>query len=160
MKNLIETKLTDAEKEAADEAIATLESIFEGKLRDLTEEERVRYGSINEQNKLLVNKSNDYQQTRPDLASPDVDWVKFKSDYDSRLFLETRGSRIENIAYKMKSTKILHDHDNYQDALSDYAYARYKKDSGDTDYKNKVDEMKQFFPKSKKNNDSDDDETQ
>lgn len=145
MKNLIETKLTAADKAAVDEAIETLETIFEGKLRDLTEEERVRYGSINEQNKLLVNKVRDLQQSDANLASPDVNWTQFESDYQERLFLETRSSRLGNLAYKMQSTKILHDHDNYQDALSDYAYSQYKKGSGDSDYKNKTDELKAFF---------------
>ena len=156
MKNLIETKLTAEDKAAVDAAIETIENIFEGKLRDLTEEERVRYGSINEQNKLLVNKVHDYQQTRPDLASPDVNWVQFESDYDSRLFLETRGSRIENIAYKMKSTKILHDHDNHQAGLTDYAYAKYKKDAGAPGYTEKVAELKQFFPRTSRKPPGDD----
>jgi len=40
------------------------------KLRELSDEERTRYGSINEQNKLLVNKVADYQRTHPALASP------------------------------------------------------------------------------------------
>lgn len=150
MKNLIETKLTAADKAAADEAIATLERIFDGKLRDLTEEERVRYGSINEQNKLFVNKVRDYQQNNENLASPDIDWTQFENDYQERLFLETRASKLGNLAYKMQSTKILHDHDNYQDALSDYAYSQYKKGSGNTDYKNKTDELKGFFNRSGK----------
>lgn len=150
MKNLIETKLTAADRTAVDAAIEELETALDGKLRDLTEEERVRYGSINEQNKLLVNKVRDFQQNSANLASPDVDWTQFESDYQERLFLETRASRLSNLVYKMQSTKILHDHDNYQDALSDYAYSQYKKGAGNTDYKDKTDELKSFFNRSGK----------
>jgi len=37
---------------------------------NLTPEERQRYGSINEQNKLLVNKVADYHTSQPTLSSP------------------------------------------------------------------------------------------
>lgn len=159
MKNLIENQLTPAIQTAVDAAINELETLFENKLSALTEDERVRYGSINEQNKLLVNKVRDYRQNNANLSAPDIDWTQFESDYQTRLFLETRASRLANLVYKMQSTKILHDHDNYQDALDDYAYSQYKKGSGDPDYKDKTDELKSFFPKSGKNKPPDDDET-
>ena len=108
----------------------------------------VRFGSINEQNKLLVNKVRDYQQTTPAMSSPDVNWVEVESDFQARAFLESRAARLSSLAYQMQSTKILHDNDNYQDALNDYAFAQYKKGANEPGFAEKVAEIKQFFPRS------------
>ena len=148
MKNIIETLLTQDDRAKIDLAITQLETQIAGKMSALTEEERVKYGSINEQNKLLVNKVRDYQQTSPALSSPDVNWAEFESDFEARAFLDTRAARLSSIAYQMQSTKILHDNDNYQDALNDYAYAQYKKGANEPGYTEKVAEIKQFFPRS------------
>ena len=104
--------------------------------------------SVNEQNKLLVNKVRDYQQSSPAMSSPDVDWTEFESDFQARAFLESRAARLSSLAYQMQSTKILHDNDNYQDALNDYAYAQYKKGANEPGFTEKVAEIKQFFPRS------------
>lgn len=61
MKNIIQTQLTAADRTTIDGLVAQLEMVLAGKLAALDEAERVRYGSINEQNKLLVNKVRDYQ---------------------------------------------------------------------------------------------------
>ena len=147
---MIETGMTAADRTVITDLITDLEVKTAGKFVALTEDERSKYGSVNEQNKLLVNKTHDYQANSPAMSSPDVDWAEFESDYQTRLFLENCIQRLESIAYQMRSTKILHDHDNYQDALNDYAYAQYKKGAGEAGYAEKAAEMKQFFPKSKK----------
>jgi hypothetical protein len=145
MKNIIVTKFTAAERTTVKDLVSQLEAAVAEKLAALTEEERSKYGSINEQNKLLVNKTRDFNQNQPNLSSPDVDWDEFSSDYESRVFLESVANRLLSIAYQMQSTKILHDHDNYQDALSDYSYSQYKKGAGEPGYTEKVAELKQFF---------------
>jgi hypothetical protein len=150
MKNIIQTQLTKNDHDTIDGLIQQIEDIFAGKLTALTEEERIRYGSINEHNKLLVNKVRDYRQNNGAMSSPDVDWNEFEADYQARLFLETRASRLASIVYRMQSTKILHDNDNYQDALSDYAYSQYKKGANEPGFTEKVAEIRQFFPKSGK----------
>lgn len=145
MKNIIETLLTQSDRDKIDGFIAEIEAQVAGKLSALTEEERIRYGSINEQNKLLVNKVRDYQQTSPAMSSPDVDWAEFEADFQARAFLESRAARLSSLAYQMQSTKILHDNDNYQDSLNDYAYAQYKKGANEPGFTEKVAEIKQFF---------------
>ena len=150
MKNIIQTQMTAADRAKFDEGLALIESSIEGKMSALTEDERSKYGSVNEQNKLLVNKAHDYRQNQPAMSSPDVDWDEFESDYQARTFLESRSDRLKSIIYQMTSTKILHDHDNYQDALTDYGHAQYKKGAGEPGYAGKVAEMKQFFNRTKK----------
>ncbi|TAH03860.1 MAG: hypothetical protein EAZ15_01525, partial [Sphingobacteriales bacterium] len=64
---------------------------------NLTNEERQRYGSINEQNKLLVNKINDYRQSHPQLNSPQVDWTEFQADLNVRIALNSILSKLATI---------------------------------------------------------------
>lgn len=145
LRNKMKTLLSQADRDAIDEHLQAIEDILEGKLASLDREERARFGRINEKNKLLVNKVYDFNKNQPALSSPDVDWDEFESDYQSRVYLETRVSRFLNIAYRLKSTKILHDNDNYEDALKDYAYSKYKKEANESDYYVKAGELKQFF---------------
>lgn len=141
----MKTLLTQEDRDAIDEHIQAIEEILKDKLASLDGEERVRFGRINEKNKLLVNKVYDFHKGQPNLSSPDVDWDEFEADYKARLYLETRISRFSNIIYKMESTKILHDNDNYEDSLKDYAYSKYKNDTKETNFYIKVSELKQFF---------------
>ncbi|MGS2761684.1 hypothetical protein [Sinomicrobium sp. M5D2P9] len=151
MKNIIQTKFTDTDHKEIDVHISKLESLLKGKLEALTEEQRVRYGSINEQNKLFVRKVYDYRQSSSDLSAPEVDWKEFEKDFQARNFLETRLDKLRSLAYQMESTKMMHDYDNYRDALLDYGYAQYKRGAGANGYTEKVAELKQFFPRLRKN---------
>lgn len=89
MKNLIKTELNETSRGKINGFITSLEAELAGKLVALTEDERVKYGSINEQNKLLVNKTRDYRANNPAMSSPDVDWDEFESDFQARAFLST-----------------------------------------------------------------------
>lgn len=147
MNNVISTHLSDADRKKVDELITQLETLLEGKLAALTEAQRQQYGVINEQNKLLVNKVYDYAQHSPQLRAPEVDWDEFMRDYQSRQFIESRKDRLSRLVFQLESTKILHDYDNYHDALTDYSYAQYKKGAGGSGYTEKVSDLRQFFPR-------------
>ncbi|MCX2678780.1 hypothetical protein OOZ15_02400 [Galbibacter sp. EGI 63066] len=150
MRNVIQSKLTQQDQTKIDKAIDNLEAVIKGKLPALTEEERLKYGSINEMNKLFVNKVYDYRKRNEELSASEVDWSDFEKDYHARYFLENRLERFMSIAFQMESTKILHDYDNYHDALTDYAYSQYKKGAGSNGFTEKVAELKQFFPRTRK----------
>lgn len=160
MKNTYVSKFPVADRDRLDDLLEQVETLLIDKLTAMTEAERVAYGSINEQNKLLVNKVWEMHQNNPSMSSPDVDWVQFKEDYDARQFLDTRGDRFARIASLFKSTKIRHDYDNYQDALADYAYSQYRKGADDPGFTEKVAELKQFFPKSSKIRSPEEDENE
>jgi hypothetical protein len=145
MRNSIQTSLPANDRTTITDLISPLETLLADKLVALTKEERTRFGSINEQNKLLVNKMREYRQIQPLMSTPDVDWTEFEADYESRVFLESSANRLKSLVYQLQSTKIMHDHDNYQDALKDYAYAQYKKGAGEPGYAEKVAAIKQFF---------------
>ncbi|WP_438423999.1 hypothetical protein [Aquimarina macrocephali] len=149
MRNIIQDLLTQDEKKKAEKLVAELEMIFIDKLSALTEKQRRDYKAINEKNKLFVNKIWDYRQHSSSLSSPDVDWEEFEKDYKARVFTENLLGRVESLAYRLESTKILHDYDNYQDALNDYAYSQYSKGAGKPGFTEKVAELKQFFARTK-----------
>ena len=139
---------TESEEADITSALQTLQTLLSGKLATLTPEERQQYGSINEQNKLIVNKVKDYRNSQPALSSPEVDWEEFGKDYNSRSFLQTISEQLTELTRGLDNAKILHDWDNYQASLIDYQYTGYRNDSGSPGFHTKYEEIKQFFPRS------------
>ena len=143
--NLNNNHYSNVEKASVFEIITTLEETLSAKFKNLSAEERKKYGSINEQNKLIVNKALDYRNSQPSLSSNDVDWDEFQNDYDSRMFINATISRLQNLIDGLNNNKILHDYDNYQAALTDYGYSQYKASTKAAGFETKVNEMAQFF---------------
>ena len=133
------------EKTAINTAVTSLETALIAKLANLTPEERQQYGSVNEQNKLIINKVKDYRDSQPALSSPDVDWVEFANDHDTRSYLQNLIQRLESLLDGLSNAKVLHDWDNYQASLSDYEFAKYKNGTNAVGYETKVNELSQFF---------------
>lgn len=143
--NLRNTHLSTTEVKTLQDAIAQIEQATASLNANLTAKERQQYGTINEQNKLLVNKVRDYKRDSPTLSVPDIDWEEFEKDFQSRQVLEGAINRLDAIREKLVSAKTLHDYDNYQAALEDYAYTSYKAGSQAGGFETKKNEMKQFF---------------
>ena len=122
LKDVIKNQLSDADKIAIEKAVSTIEATILGKTVVLTPDERKDYGSINEQNKLVIGKIADYHQTQAQFDSPFIDWNEFESDNISRHWWELILGRIEVIARQGNDTKILHDYDSYQTSLKQYDY--------------------------------------
>lgn len=148
--NLNNVHLTEEQINAINQALTNLETALKPLKVNLTAEERNKYGRVNEQNKLFINKINDFATSHPDLKSPDVDWAEFEKDFKSRKLLESVLNRLETIATRVNNSKILHDYDNYQDSLEDYAYTNFRARSKMVGYETKYNECKQFFSKSRK----------
>ena len=144
--NLGKKHITAAQITDFDKALADLLAIVTTITTNLMDEERSRFGSINEKNKLFVNGVLDYATTQPNLKSPDVDWTEFQADYDDRKFADTRADKIENLLRMLTDFKILHDYDNYQDSLTDYDYTKYKASTSAPGYTEKQAYLRQFFP--------------
>ena len=137
-----------AEKTTVTTALTTIENALSPKFKNLSPEERTKYGSVNEQNKLFINKIRDFRNSQPTMSSPDVDWVEFQNDCDSREFLQNTIMRLEAMVNNLKSNKILHDYDCYHVALTDYDYSKYKSGTKTPGFEVKVKELSQFFPRS------------
>ena len=145
--NLNAVHLSSAKITAAQDAISSLETALNDITINLSTEDRRRYGSINEQNKLFVNKVYDYNQSQANLSSPEVDWEEFNKDHNSRKNMETMISRLESIITRLNNAKTLHDYDNYQSALVDYSYTTYKAGTSAPGFEDKYRDLKQFFAK-------------
>lgn len=145
--NLNSTHLSGAKITAAQDSITALETALAEITINLSPDDRKRYGSINEQNKLFVNKVHDYNQSQPGLSSPEVDWDEFNKDHSSRNAMEALISRLESIITRLNNAKTLHDFDNYQSALVDYSYATYKAGTASPGFEDKYKDLKQFFMK-------------
>lgn len=145
--NLNSTHLSSAKITAAQDAIVALENAIAEITINLSPEDRKKYGSINEQNKLFVNKVFDYNQSQPNLSSPEVDWEEFNKDHNSRNSMETIISKLESMITRLKNAKTLYDYDNYQSALVDYSYTTYKSGTSAPGFENKYKDLKQFFVK-------------
>ncbi len=142
---------TADERTAILDSLMALENALAPSLVNLTAQERQQFGSVNEQNKLIINKVKDYHNTKPELSSPDIDWTEFENDYQSREFIQDINQRLQTLYEGLQSAKILHDWDNYQAALTDYGYTQYKKGTGAVGYDAKINELKQFFSRSASN---------
>lgn len=105
---------------------------------------------MNEQNKLFINKVNDFAISQPNLKSPDVNWEDFEKDFASRAFLESLMNRLNSLSTRASNSKIMHDYDNYQESLEDYAYTSFKAKSKSVGYEEKFKQLKQFFTKTRK----------
>lgn len=146
--NLNNTHLTAEQLTAAQTALTSLETALAIITVNLTPEDRQKYGSINEQNKLLVNKVADYRKNQPTLSASEIDWEEFERDLTSRQNYESFITRLESLITRLKSAKTLHDYDNYQAALTDYAYTAYKAGTASPGFEVKQNDLKQFFAKS------------
>lgn len=117
--------------------------------RDLSAEDRVSYGSINETNKLLVNKGQIIMEQNPELIPQFVDFEEFGRDFIAREQIEKVLLRLEVIKQKLTNTKILLDHDNYHDVLAFYRSVRYLAKEQVQGAIPIYDELKQYFPHTK-----------
>ena len=151
LKDLIQNQLTAADENIINKALDDIQNAIISKTVNLTPDERQKYGSINEQNKLLVNKVNDVHSSHPQFDSSKVNWAEFASDFAIRSTLEKIISRLNSIAEQLDDTKILHDNDNYQQALSQYGYISYLADQNEPGITTIKEELAQFFNRSNPN---------
>ena len=143
---MISNHVPQADRDQAVVLIEQLETILQPFLRNLTEEENQTIGTISEKNKGFVNKTLDYHTSQPALDSPDVDWTEYVADHESRQSYELLALRLTALVKAMTETRRLHDYDNYQNALIDYEYAKYKdRTSPGLGFDTKVAELGQFF---------------
>jgi len=152
LENLGGIHLSEQEVQRAKAGIMDLVNSLVGIKINLTAAQRQKYGSINEQNKLFVNKVYDYYKNQPDLRNQDIDWMEFEKDYKSRQALEGMIAQVEDILRILINAKILYDHDNYQAALQDYSYTLYKAGAGlsSAGFETKMNDLKQFFNRTAK----------
>ena len=143
--NLGNKHITASDIVEFDQALDTMIEIISKVTMNLTDEERTKYGSIQERNKLFTNAIHDLNNTQPNLSSPDVDWKEYNLDFEDRKFADTRADRLTTLMRMLTDFKIVHDYDNFHAALTDYDYTKYKSGTKSTGYTEKLNYLKQFF---------------
>ena len=146
IENLINLHFTTAEISAITTALNTIQTTILAKCRNLSPAERQQFGSISEQNKLLVQKVRDYRTNQPTMSSPDIDWTEFEADFQDRNFLEVFLTRLDALQEMASDTKMMHDYDVYQASLLDYDFTKYKMGTNTPGFDTKYQDIKQFFP--------------
>lgn len=137
---------TPAEINTIRTLVTSLHNVISPKSRNLSPAERQGFGSINEQNKLLVQKVRDYRLQQPGLSSPQIDWNEFEADFADRNFLEELLNHLRSLVDITSDCKILHDHDVYKTALNDYHYTRYMASTDAPGYDVKMEDIRRLFP--------------
>jgi uncharacterized protein (DUF1499 family) len=145
LKDLIQSLLSQGDIDSINKALDNIQTAIAGKMVNLTPEERQKYGSINEQNKLMVNKVNEVHSSHPQFDSAKVDWTEFIADFAIRSSLEKIISRLQSLAEQFDDTKILHDNDNYQQALAQYSYISFLSDQNEPGITTVKEDIAQFF---------------
>ncbi len=144
--NLSMVTFTAAETKKVDDAIADQKTVINPKSTNLSDEEKRLYGSINEQNKLVVQKILGYAESNPNVMPAHVDKAEMLRDYESRNTLEKWEDALKLLLNNVQNTKILLDYDVFQASLSIYRNVRYQAGENVTGMNAIYNDLKQFFP--------------
>ena len=141
---------TSIEEQSILQAIADLTAAINARTTALSIDDRMRYGSVNEKNKLVVNKALDILQQGNPLFANIVNTPQFEATHHARQFLELCVSRLQTAIRILSDKKILNDYANYQDTLAIYDYSQLLAKRGIPDAATAVEEMRQFFSRTTK----------
>ncbi|WP_298424330.1 hypothetical protein [uncultured Kordia sp.] len=155
LENLISIEFTPEELTALDAHLDGIQQVLAGKTVNITPEQRRQYGSIGNQNKLIVDKAKNYMEQYPNWIPRFLDKVEFDKDYNARQQMEQRTQRLQNLSQQLIDTKTLLDHDNYTNSLSFYRMMRYLAGENEAGAKTVFEDMKVLFSKSARTADND-----
>jgi hypothetical protein len=118
--NLISVAFTDAELKELDDAMATLERVFKGKVVNLTGEQRMQYGRVKYDMEVWVNKTSSYIYNNAPLVPSYVNAAELKVDMAAHTMLNPRIDRLAAILQGMEDTNALLGADIYNSCMSFY----------------------------------------
>lgn len=122
LKQQVPNELSQADVETINKALDMIQAAIAGKTITLTAEEQPQSGNSNGQNKLLVNRVNEIHNSHPHWDSVQVDWAAFEARVASSATLEKIIRRLQALTVQFDNTRLLHDNDNYQQALYQYQF--------------------------------------
>jgi hypothetical protein len=148
IENLGRKHITAAQIAAFDAALDTQISILSAITNNLSDVERQRFSSVNEQNKLLINAGTRFFGNAKVRAKNRQMWIGQNLAWimpTASLPIPAK-DRLNTLLRMLKDFKIVHDFDNYQDALIDKRYTDYKASTNTPGYSEKAEHLRQFFP--------------
>ncbi len=147
LENLISVDFSNEEIEKLSKGICLIKEALQGKTVNLTPDQRLQYGRIANQNKLIVDKAKSYMEQHPSWIPNFLDKQEFDRDYTSRKQIETHVQQLESLNQQLLDTKTLLDHDNYTNALSFYRMMRFLAGENEPGAKSVYEDMKVLFKK-------------
>ena len=144
--NLSSVTFTDPEVANVNVAIAKLKEIIAPKATNLTTKERQQYGSIAEQNKLLVQKIMAYAESNAEIVPAHTDFAELNRDNTARNQLEKWETALHLLLNNIENTKTLLDFDVYQSCLTIYRNVRYMAGEDIAGMSAIYADLQQFFP--------------
>ncbi|HAT64896.1 MAG TPA: hypothetical protein DCS66_09875 [Flavobacteriaceae bacterium] len=149
--NLLSISFTQQELDQITAAVDSLNQVLDGKVVNLSPEERQQYGSIADRNKILVDKCKAYMEQAPETLPRTVDKVEFDNDYIARQQLEIPLRNLNRVVEKLRDTKTLLDHDNFHNAISYYRYVKYLAGQNEPGTTSIYEDLKQHYKASGSN---------
>lgn len=149
--DLIKVVFTPEERDAVNQGLQAVSDIINAKAPVLSNDDRRKYGSVADRNKLVINKAKTYLEQFPQFKPVNFDETEFANDYESRAGVESFMLTIADLERKLTDIKILLDHDNYQDALAFYRSVRYNAQEKVASAIPIYNDLKQYFTHSESN---------
>lgn len=118
--NLISIEFNAAELAALDAGLTSIETILNGKVVNLTAEERKQYGKINNKRENWVTKVRNYITQKPEIKPSSLDLLEHDKDLAARTAIFPRLNRILAIKDALQDTTMLLSSDLYDNSLSVY----------------------------------------
>ncbi|AFC23977.1 hypothetical protein [Saprospira grandis] len=150
-KNVISIDLLASDLQQIMSAFETIEQLLQGKLTNISPEDRQRYGSVNEQAKLFVFKAHDFYRAKGQLLPSYFDAVEYEKDFEGRKAFEQMESRISELYEKVRDTRTLLDYDTLQYSYSLYRHLKNMSQEDIPGIDFWLEEMSQFFKRSTNN---------
>ena len=155
--NLNNDHFTQGEMDTINKAWVDILAVLNGKTRNLSPEERQKYGSVSEQNKLVVQKTMDYHTNQPHLDCPDVDYTEVTADWADRTFMAGFISKMNEADNICNNVRITHDYDAFKGAQDDYRFTKYKMNTAPgAGWESKYNDLLPFFKTNDNTGDDDD----
>ncbi|MEK7310283.1 MAG: hypothetical protein AAB038_05645 [Planctomycetota bacterium] len=118
--NLITVSFTPAELAAFDTALAAIETLLQGKVINLTPDERRRYGSISNEMTQWVQKCRGYMTQLPAIVPNYINLSELDADMTARRDLMPRLMRAKSILESIDDTAVLLGSDVLTNCLAFY----------------------------------------
>ena len=123
-RDLISAEFTAEEQEKITTALNTIREVVEGKVINLTPEERQMYGRINDKTENWIEKIHYYMNENPQMVPFYINTEEFNKDVEARNTLMPYLKKMASISESVEDTGMLLSHDIYNTALSFYRHMK------------------------------------
>ena len=144
-------EITDAELDTIRINYEAIKAVLAPKFINLEPADRTKYGSINEKNKLVINKVRDYRDNMPALSNPEINWVNYIKNSNTRKNYMMAVDLLNELHELCNDPRTMVDYVLFGEARRDYKFTKYKAEDdggGASGFEQKYNDLKQFFSKS------------